>query len=771
MMAPANHAATSIERLSLPWHTQHAVGRSTVHVLLSTTPHTEPPCLASCERRTIREWADQQDVIVALCDSSGGSECNPTLANDRPPVDPASVALCFPALYGDMASALVGAGRNIRHHQRLGVSHTFLYADASHLYTRGSGQRDTLLDDWTPRGLGNVSLFYLPWLSDFRMHSRGQTWQVNDCIHRAAARGFGWTLNIDLDELVVLPDGESLLGLINVRQRDDVDVYIFGSRQACNVSTDASGRAVVGSLGARTSRNKPLVRTGRVWTFGIHGPGQCKAGKCQVKELSMHRHSIAHLGDRGIRLAYPNMPGPRARIREQQSLLGQAATTSFSRPSREDPACSSATSPATSGCGILGTHGVLACCPESCGTCGGAGCELRQGGRTCCAGFAASHGPCGATGAPCKPARAAQAACCPGRRLARGLATAAGEKPQRPRRDATSKRKTNGQGSEHGTPAELRLRTNCTEPTAQIDSWQERTGIHFHVTVLALQLAACCGGSAVVPANIELRAPKPRCFSFASLANRSGACDANVSRRQSTMGFVYAGHALLPLHCRSAAWSLDAAFAAALSYTGYGNRTCPSKALLNDTLVVQLRSGDLFRRYSPHWYGYQQPPLAFYLAAWRASGMANMRVVCEDLTSPVAQSLRMLSLHHFGSRITFQTGAFADALDTLRCAPHLAVSNSNTASFAVAVNRRIARLFVWGFKRDPVYSAWKNGRARAGRCGAKMIVAGGPLADHVMTRRGAWDGTKPSTHLALLLEGANTSFDLLEHPLPCVPGA
>ena len=52
-----------------------------------------------------------------------------------------------------------------------------------------------------------------------------------------------------------------------------------------------------------------------------------------------------------------------------------------------------------------------------------------------------------------------------------------------------------------------------------------------------------------------------------------------------------------------------------------------------------------------------------------------------------------------------------------------------------------------------------------------MIVAGGPLADHVMTRRGAWDGTKPSTRLALLLEGANTSFDLREQPLPCVPGA
>ena len=35
---------------------------------------------------------------------------------------------------------------------------------------------------------------------------------------------------------------------------------------------------------------------------------------------------------------------------------------------------------------MLGTHGIAACCPTACGTCGGHGCELRLGGKaSCCA--------------------------------------------------------------------------------------------------------------------------------------------------------------------------------------------------------------------------------------------------------------------------------------------------------------------------------------------------------------------------------------------------
>ena len=65
-------------------------------------------------------------------------------------------------------------------------------------------------------------------------------------------------------------------------------------------------------------------------------------------------------------------------------------------------------------CGILGSHGVLACCPAACGACGGKGCESRPGGKACCALHAASFGPCNATGTlPCRPRCKLRQACCP----------------------------------------------------------------------------------------------------------------------------------------------------------------------------------------------------------------------------------------------------------------------------------------------------------------------------------------------------------------------
>jgi len=46
----------------------------------------------------------------------------------------------------------------------------------------------------------------LPWVPTHQTSSRGQSWQVQDCIHRSAERGWEWALNIDIDEyLIVAP--------------------------------------------------------------------------------------------------------------------------------------------------------------------------------------------------------------------------------------------------------------------------------------------------------------------------------------------------------------------------------------------------------------------------------------------------------------------------------------------------------------------------------------------------------------------------------------
>ena len=55
--------------------------------------------------------------------------------------------------------------------------------------------------------------------------------------------------------------------------------------------------------------------------------------------------------------------------------------------------------------GILGTHGLAACCPASCGECGGKGCQSRPGGKeACCAGaIRSSARTCDRHAPPCLP--------------------------------------------------------------------------------------------------------------------------------------------------------------------------------------------------------------------------------------------------------------------------------------------------------------------------------------------------------------------------------
>ena len=54
---------------------------------------------------------------------------------------------------------------------------------------------------------------------------------------------------------------------------------------------------------------------------------------------------------------------------------------------------------------ISGSHGIAACCPASCGHCGGRGCEEREGGRqACCALDIQTAGrSCNGTAPPCVP--------------------------------------------------------------------------------------------------------------------------------------------------------------------------------------------------------------------------------------------------------------------------------------------------------------------------------------------------------------------------------
>ena len=311
------------------WHTVHAVTPHSIHVFVNTSDVALPQ---SCKTRFAGDPQGGLDVGVALCGDSDGAASTRAPASTSP-----SFAMCIPALYGDAAS-YAAITRHLHHHQRLGVQHSFLYVHAKWLAESPASRNGTRLASH------NVSLLSLAWLSRFKLHQRGQLFQINDCIHRAASRGLTWTLNIDLDEFaflyeVVNPRKPHLTGDAHAIQlgtlveqegsKSNASVLTFGARFVKSfvengtlaAVTSAKSHLLGGLIFCLSSRHvwvawtcsgylgrrKHLTHTKRVWLAGIHHVPHCKAGNCSVRHLDARHKWLMHLRGNASRV-YRGMP-------------------------------------------------------------------------------------------------------------------------------------------------------------------------------------------------------------------------------------------------------------------------------------------------------------------------------------------------------------------------------------------------------------------------------------------------------------------------------
>ena len=313
------HRGDAAQVLTLPSAVVHDTMSHMVQVFVKGSAD-----LGHCSTRWAGyRWEDsagKTPVGVALCPPTGRS-------NRTRWVQPgaASVAMCIPGVYGAHITQ-EDVLRHHRYHRQLGVSHTFLYvANMS----------------WRlPSSVRHVSVLYTPWVHDHRLHSRGQLWHINDCIHRAGRVGFAWTLNIDLDEwLYLLPRGRlhqsaprdpidppsaTLHGFLR-RQPASVDVITLGSRTVSNWSTatlagtrpkctrwssmlphtvfggirDALGVSAAVCVGPQGHR-KHLTRTNRIWACHVHVCEHCQRGPCVVSNMRNDAQFVYHMAGRAL---------------------------------------------------------------------------------------------------------------------------------------------------------------------------------------------------------------------------------------------------------------------------------------------------------------------------------------------------------------------------------------------------------------------------------------------------------------------------------------
>lgn len=253
----------------------------------------------------------------------------------------------------------------------------------------------------------------------------------------------------------------------------------------------------------------------------------------------------------------------------------------------------------------------------------------------------------------------------------------------------------------------------------------DRTGFQFEALLNALTHAACCASIAVLPTDatryFHSSIARPRCFNFSALPRDDllPAASCKPLARSSEYYFYHlpcdASRFLDPTH-QHRGFYYSPRHAAALAALAYFDRErvaggCAGSA--KRTLVAHVRSGDIFTGGGAHG-GYSQPPLDFYLSAWKLSRLPKMLVISERGKSPVVQALVDLE-RTMPEKLTVQLGGTLEGdMATFMCAEHIALANSKLSNIFLANERLRSAYAFWPLDSD----------VRVASCRANVWVVG-----------------------------------------------
>lgn len=235
------------------------------------------------------------------------------------------------------------------------------------------------------------------------------------------------------------------------------------------------------------------------------------------------------------------------------------------------------------------------------------------------------------------------------------------------------------------------------------------TGNRYLMVMSMLRRAICCAGVALLPPSFDgMPDSGVHCLDFRGrqpLSNSSASC-ASTSTNSAAWWSKLPKHT--PAVCNADADTAILMRIAAALYAGFGlsgshalGSECPSYLLQPDTLVMHVRSGDLFtswkdgaRTFNHSGYNSEmgsrgQPPLGFYYRVMAHALPADphrpstvVLVTSPDLASPVVRALKHQA--QMGAlRPTLRLSAsesFHDDLQVLLCARKLVLADSTLTS-------------------------------------------------------------------------------------------
>ncbi len=204
-----------------------------------------------------------------------------TTPHHAPSASSARTAYCVPPLYAVNNHTMLTLLDDVAYHEALGVAHTFVYL---------SDCADTArsVAPYVTHTSSRITWLCLDWLSRYHIWQRGQSWQINECVHRARNMGFDWVMNKDFDERVVAVPSFRLDTLSDAYDAYDMEVVSSSGKPYCDKTMCLTDRGL----------RKVIVRTaGAVRFVNIHHVPHsgCFGRKCLIKHLSRGKARLRHL--------------------------------------------------------------------------------------------------------------------------------------------------------------------------------------------------------------------------------------------------------------------------------------------------------------------------------------------------------------------------------------------------------------------------------------------------------------------------------------------
>lgn len=259
-------------------------------------------------------------------------------------------------------------------------------------------------------------------------------------------------------------------------------------------------------------------------------------------------------------------------------------------------------------------------------------------------------------------------------------------------------------GSQHYIPKGSAMHS----PDITVSRWSQQTGINFGALLKAASLAMCCAGTLTLPDHFTLGTipESRRRFAFQRLASSTSPGDLPPpaervckDQRAPSDHFLYVR---LPRPCQKTEIRATA-YSTAFEYSGLVPQHCGDDG---DTATAHVRTLGMNASLPGVHPAYGQPPLFYYLSAWKHSGRRRLKVVYKSVDygrhgpladgisstvrkikgddgrllalgeSPVVLGLKMLQ-HALDLPIEFQTSSdWLTDLKTLMCARTIILSNS-----------------------------------------------------------------------------------------------